>query len=129
MEKINSPYENLLDMYIVEKNEGFCRIGIKYRKDLTNPHGNFHGGVIASIVDTAAVQSLRTIFPKGPYLTVSLDVRYKNYSTAPEIFAQATPEHMKGKFFRVDVKVIDNEDKPVAEAQVKLFLPKWKEIS
>lgn len=28
MEKINSPYKNLLDMYIAEKKEGFCKIGI-----------------------------------------------------------------------------------------------------
>jgi uncharacterized protein (TIGR00369 family) len=58
MDKINSPYENLLDMYIAEKKEGFCKIGLSYRKELTNPGGNFHGGAIASIVDTAAVQGL-----------------------------------------------------------------------
>ena len=65
METINSPYEQFLDMRIVEKREGFCKIGISYRKELTNPHGNYHGGTIASIVDTATVQGLRTIFPKG----------------------------------------------------------------
>ena len=62
MGKICSPYENLLDMYVVEKKEGFAKIGIAYRKELLNPHGYFHGGVIASIVDTAVVQGLITIF-------------------------------------------------------------------
>ncbi len=127
MERINSPYENLLDMYIAEKKEGFCKIGIAYRKELTNPHGNFHGGVIASIVDTATVQSLRTIFPQGPYLTVNLEIRYKNPSNATEIFAEARPNHLKGKFFKTEVKVFDKENKLIAEARVKSFLPQWNE--
>lgn len=125
MEKINSPYENLLQMYIAEKKEGFCRIGLVYRKELTNPHGNFHGGAILSIVDTACVQGLRTIFPQGPYLTVDLHIRFKNPSQSAEIFAEARPRHLKGKFFKTDIKILDKEDKLIAEADVKSFLPKW----
>ena len=127
MDKINSPYENLLEMYIIEKKQGFCKIGISYRKELTNPHGNFHGGVIASIVDTAVVQGLRTIFSEGPYLTVDLNIRYKNPSSASEILAEARPSHFKGKFFKTDVRVLDKENKLIAEAQVKSFLPNWEE--
>jgi uncharacterized protein (TIGR00369 family) len=127
MERMNSPYENLLDMYIAEKREGFCKIGIAYRKELTNPHGNFHGGVIASIVDTAVVQSLRTVIPEGPYLTVNLEIRYKNTSSAAEIFAEARPQHLRGKFFRTEVKILDKENKLIAEAWVKSFIPTWKE--
>ena len=111
MEKINSPYENLIGMYISEKREGFCRICLPYRKELTNPHGNFHGGVITGIVDTAAVQGLRTLFTKGPYLTVDLGIRYKSPSCASEIFAEARPRHLKGKFFVTDVKVVDKENR------------------
>lgn len=127
MEKMSSPYENLLDMYIVEKNQGFCKVGLSYRKELTNPHGNFHGGAIASIIDAAAVQGLRTIFPEGPYLTVSLEIRYKNHSSASEIFAESRPVHLKGKFFKSEIKVMDKENKLIAEAEVKSFLPKWKQ--
>jgi uncharacterized protein (TIGR00369 family) len=125
MERINSPYENLLDMYIVDKSEGFCKIGISYRKELTNPHGNFHGGAISSIIDTATVQGLRTIFPKGPYLTVDVNIRYKKPTNSAEIFAEARPKHLKGKFFITEVKVIDKDNNLFAEAQVKSFLPAW----
>ena len=126
MEHMNSPYENLLDMYIVEKRDGFCKIGISYRKELTNPHGNYHGGAIASIIDTAVVQGLRTIFPKGPYLTVDVNIRYKKPSKSRELFAEARPRHLRGKFFSTEIKVIDKEQNLVAEAQVKSFLPEWK---
>ena len=126
MERINSPYENLLDMYIVDKSEGFCKIGISYRKELTNPHGNFHGGAISSIIDTATVQGLRTIFPKGPYLTVDVNIRYKKPTNSAELFAEARPRQLKGKFFITEVKVMDKDNNLVAEAVVKSFLPAWE---
>ncbi|KPK97506.1 MAG: hypothetical protein AMJ95_08540 [Omnitrophica WOR_2 bacterium SM23_72] len=126
IEGINSPYENLLDMKVVARDEGFCKIGIAYRKELTNPHGNFHGGTIASIIDTATVQGLRTIFPKGPYLTVDVNIRYKKPTDSAEIFAEARPRHLRGKFFISEIKVVDKENQLVAEAQVKSFLPAWE---
>jgi len=126
MEKINSPYENLLDMYIAEKSEGFCRIGLSYHKEITNPHGNIHGGAIASIIDTATVQGLRTIFPKGPYLTVDVNIRYKKPTNSAEIFAEARPRQFKGKFFITEVKVTDKDNNLFAEAVVKSFLPTWE---
>lgn len=128
MERINSPYENLLQMYIADKKEGFCKIGLLYKEELTNPHANFHGGALLSIVDTATVQGLRTIFPRGPYLTVDLRIRFKSPTRSAEIFAEARPKHLKGKFFKTDIKVLDKENKLIAEAEVKSFLPKWNEI-
>ena len=128
MERINSPYENLLGMYIVERKEGFCKVGLSYRKELTNPHGNFHGGAIASIVDTAAVQGLRTIVEDGPYLSVSLEIRYKKPSKALEIFAESKPVHLKGKFFKSDIRIVDKEGVLIAQAEVKSFLPNYKSV-
>lgn len=127
MERMDSPYENFLQMNILEKGEGSCKIVLFYRKEVTNPHGNFHGGVIASVVDTAAVQALRTLSLPGPYLTVNLDIRYKNPSMASKIFAEAYTRHLKGKLFLTEVKVVDSDDKFVAQASVKSFLPKWTE--
>ena len=97
-----------------------------YRKELTNPHGNYHGGTIASIIDTATVQGLRTIFPKGPYLTVNVNIRYKKPSNSPELFAEARSQYLRGKFFSTEIKVLDKEQNLVAEAQVKSFLPEWQ---
>ncbi|RLC35391.1 MAG: hypothetical protein DRZ76_00215 [Candidatus Nealsonbacteria bacterium] len=125
MERINSPYENLLQMYIDQKIKGFCRIVISYRRELTNPHANYHGGAIASIIDTAAAQGLRTIFAEGPYLTVEAVIRYKKPSQASQLFAESRPKHLKGKFFISEVKVIDKDNNLFAEAQVKSFLPAY----
>jgi uncharacterized protein (TIGR00369 family) len=125
MKKIDVPFEKLLKMYFVERKKGFCKIGMTYRKELTNPHGFYHGGAISSIVDTAAVQGIRTVFPNGPYYTVNMNIRYRNPSNSSEIFAEANSVHLKGKFFRTEVKVKDKENKLIAEAEVKSFLPNW----
>ncbi|MBL7196461.1 MAG: PaaI family thioesterase [Candidatus Omnitrophica bacterium] len=127
MDITHSPFEGFLKMYIVEKNKDSCKIGLSHRKDLTNPHGIFHGGVIASIADTAAVQALHNIYPLGPYFTVSLSVDFKNPSKAKEIFAEAKARHLKGKFFKTDITITDSENKMIAQAEVKSFLPRWKQ--
>ena len=125
MEKIDSPFEQLLDMRIAEKSEGFCKISIEKRAELTNPHGNLHGGAVASIIDTAAVQALRTLYPQGPFLTVELTVRYKKPSASRTIFAEARPGHLKGKFFKTEVVVRDDQGRILAEGLVKSFLPAY----
>jgi len=71
------------------------------------------------------VQGLRTVFPNGPYLTVDMNIRYKKPTNAAEIFAEARPKNLKGKFFISEIKVIDKDNNLVAEAQVKSFLPAW----
>ena len=125
MERINSPFEQFLDMRIAEKAQGFCKISISKKEELTNPHGNFHGGAIASIIDTAAVQSLLTLHLQGPFLTVDLEVRYKKPSSSEHIFAEAKPAHLKGKFFKTEVLVRDAEDQLIAVGSVKSFIPSY----
>ena len=126
-EKIPSSFENFLGISIIEKSEGTCRVGLDYKKEVTNFHGDFHGGAIATLADTAAVQSLRTLTPYSPYLTVNLDIRFKKPSRAARIVAEAKSSHVKGKFFRTEVRVTDPEDQLIAEAEVKSFLPRWKD--
>lgn len=122
MEKIVGLYEKLIGLYMVEQRKGFCKVGLPYRKEVASPLGNFHGGVIASIIDTATVMALRATFNHSICYTVDLNIRYKSPSNHSEIFVEARPSHLKGKFYKTDVKVLDKENKLVAEAQVKSFL-------
>jgi len=121
------PFERLLQIYPVEKREGFSKIGLAYREELTNPHGHFHGGAIAAFVDMAVVQGLLTLPITGPFPTVELSVRFKHSSQSPEIFAEARPKQLKGKLFKTEVRIIDNRGKVIAEAEVKSFVLDWKQ--
>ena len=126
-ETIPSSFEKFLGIYIIEKSEGACRVGLDYKKEVSNFHGDFHGGVIATLADTAAVQSLRTLTAYSPYLTVNLDIRFKKPTKAAQIVAEAKSSRVKGKFFRSEVRVTDSDDQLIAEVEVKSFLPKWKD--
>lgn len=128
MEEIASPFENFLEMRLLERGQGFSKIGLSYRKEVTNFHGIFHGGAIASVADTAAVQALRSLHP-GPYLTIELIVHYRAPSQAAEIFAEARASHRKTKVFQSEVLITDSEGKLIAEATVKSFLPSWQNKS
>ena len=55
-----------------------------------------------------------------------MEIRYKSPSNSPEIFAEAKPQHLKGKFFKTNITVLDKEGKAIAEAEVKSFLPEWQ---
>jgi acyl-CoA thioesterase len=124
VEQIPSPFENFLGMRLVERGPGFSKISLAYRKEVSNFHGIFHGGAIASIADTGAVQALRTLHP-GPYLTAELNVKYKSASQAAEIFAEAKASHWKSKVFKTEIVIKDPAGKIVALATVKSFLPAW----
>ena len=126
VEKIPSPFENYLGIEIVEKQRGRCKVSLAYKKEVSNFHRDFHGGAIAALCDTAAVQSLRTLTPCHPYLTVNIDIRYKKPSQAPAILAEGEAAHVKGKLFRTHVRVMDPDGTLIAEAEIKSFLPRYK---
>jgi uncharacterized protein (TIGR00369 family) len=44
---------------------GEVHIALPHKPDLTQQHGYFHGGVVATIADTAAGYAALTLFPKG----------------------------------------------------------------
>lgn len=53
---------------------GFCEIAVDYRRELTQQHGFVHGGVLASIADSAAGYAAFTLMPAEASI---LTVEYK----------------------------------------------------
>ncbi len=53
---------------------GFCEITAGYRRELTQQHGFVHGGVLASIADSAAGYAAFSLMPAGASI---LTVEYK----------------------------------------------------
>jgi uncharacterized protein (TIGR00369 family) len=53
---------------------GFCEVTVGYRRELTQQHGFVHGGVLASIADSAAGYAAFSLMPAGATV---LTVEYK----------------------------------------------------
>lgn len=59
---------------------GFCEIRLEYRKELTQQHGFFHGGIIGALADNAAGYASFSLMPADASV---LTVEYKLNLLAP----------------------------------------------
>jgi uncharacterized protein (TIGR00369 family) len=85
-----------LGLQVVEVEEGRMVFGLQPRADLLNPMGTLHGGVIATLLDTAMGTALHTTLPLTTgYTTLQLNVHYLRAPSAddPLVLATGTVVH------------------------------------
>lgn len=68
-----SPYFQLLSMRMCALGKGFCRLEVDLERKHFNPFGSVHGGLCASLIDTAAYWAVYCDLPEEIGIT-SLDV-------------------------------------------------------
>ena len=73
-------FMTLLGAELTDVSAGFCEIRLPYREDLTQQHGFFHGGVIATIADTAGGYAAYSLMGASDSV---LTVEFKLNITAP----------------------------------------------
>ena len=129
----NHDFMSWLGMELVEFEEGRAVLSIPHDEKLTNivegSRGTIHGGVTATLVDTASGFALRTTFddPLEPALTTTdLDVTYLRPARS-DLRAVAEVVRAGGSMGYTDVKVYgtapDGEQKAVVKgsASYRLF--------
>ncbi len=75
------PYFRLLSMEIRELRAGYARVEIQLEEKHLNPFGGLHGGVYASLIDTAAYWAVYGDIEENAGLT-SLDLSVDNLAAA-----------------------------------------------
>ncbi|MGD9588386.1 MAG: PaaI family thioesterase [Pyrinomonadaceae bacterium] len=71
------PFAQLIGMRLVDVRPGEATIKIEMRDDLRQPHGVLHGGVTATLIDTAMAFAIITRLDEGEKATtVDLTVHY-----------------------------------------------------
>ena len=78
-----SPYFKLLSMEVCELRLGYCRIEVNLDMKHHNPFGGLHGGVYASVIDSAAYWSVYCDLDENVGL-VSLDLKVDNLATVKD---------------------------------------------
>jgi len=68
------PFMDHIGARITALSPGFCEITVDYRRELTQQHGFVHGGVLASIADSAAGYAAFSLMPAEASI---LTVEYK----------------------------------------------------
>jgi len=71
-----SPFMNWLKPVAVAASYGSLTFAYKIRKEMTNPMGNLHGGVIAGIIDDIMGATVYSLEKSDQFVTVNLSVDY-----------------------------------------------------
>lgn len=119
---LKAPFAHYLGIEILEKGEGFARLRLPYRHELTNPRGDLHGGAIASVADSAmavAIGSMSGIAER--HFTAKLEIKYKAPVVDGEIIVEATATRRKQRLFLGEV-VVKNGDGQVIATAAGIFM-------
>jgi acyl-CoA thioesterase len=113
-----SPFGRHIGVEILEAEDGFARVKVPYRPELTNPAGKLHGGVIATAADTSMAVAIGSVLGEpGRHSTVKLEIRYKASVTDGEIIAEAKVMRRKSRIFLGEAVVKNGNGQVVAIAR------------
>ncbi len=111
------PFNQLIGMELKDLKDGEATINLTVRAEIRQPHGLLHGGVTASLIDTAMAFAVITKLTKEEKAsTIDLNVHYLRPVTEGEIFCVAKVVKPGKRIFTVSAEVFNEEKKLVATA-------------
>lgn len=115
----NTPYYQHTGIEVIETGDGFARLALKYKDCLSHPFGYFHGGVIASLADSAGINAVMTTLQNDEKaLTLEMKINFLLPVKDPEIYAEGKVVHRGRKIAVSDVDVKNIEGRLIAKAIV-----------
>jgi uncharacterized protein (TIGR00369 family) len=109
----------LLGMRFEEVDHGRIVISLDTRPDFANPLGSVHGGIAATLLDSAMGCAVHTTLPAGAgYTTLELKVNYIRAARTDgqTLTAEGTVVHGGRRIATAEGKVLDDQGKLVAHA-------------
>ena len=111
----NLPFAKLMGMRLVDLKPDEAVIVIEMRDDLRQPSGVLHGGVTATLMDTAMAFAVRTrIGPEGATATIDLTVHYLRPHLTGRCTCTAKVVRAGKRIFTVSAEVHNEEGKLIA---------------
>lgn len=123
----NSPFYRFLGIKIEEVRENYARLSIKIDRKHIQFLETVHGGVIASLADSAAAWAIygSDNFTGIP-VTVEMKINFLKAVKSGKLVAEARNIHGGSRIFVSDVDVKDGEGNLVAKSLVTYYLLKKK---
>jgi len=111
------PFAHLLNLELGEIAPGAATIHIEVRDELRQNRGVVHGGVIASLIDTAAAFALLTLLKRDQTsTTVDLTIHYLRPLLEGRVTAEARVIRAGRRLAVIGVDVLDDTQTVVATA-------------
>ena len=109
------PFAKLMGMQLVDISPGEAVIRIEMRDDLRQPSGVLHGGVTATLIDTAMAFAVRTHLADEEFTaTIDLTVHYLRPHTTGTATCTAKIVRAGKRIFTVSAEVENVEGKLIA---------------
>ncbi len=113
----NLPFARLMGMRLVDLREGEATFEMDMRNDLRQPSGVLHGGVTATLIDTAMAFAMRTYLPKdADAATIDLTVHYLRPHIEGMVECKAKVVRAGKRIFTISADVFGSEGKLIATA-------------
>lgn len=116
-EKLNElPFAKLIGMRLADIRPNEAVVEIDMRDDLRQPFGVMHGGVTASLIDTAMAFAVRTCLDDDtePTATIDLTIHYLRPHTAGKAICTAKVVRPGKRIFTVSADVVNENGKLIA---------------
>ncbi|MEO8648703.1 MAG: PaaI family thioesterase [Acidobacteriota bacterium] len=111
------PFSKLIGMRLIDVRYGEAVIGIEMRDELRQPGGVLHGGVTATLIDTAmAFAALSMLEPGERTTTVDLTVHYLRPLVSGHFVCTAKTVRAGKRIFTMSAEVVSDEKKLIATA-------------
>ena len=111
------PFAQLMGMRLVDLQPNMAMIKIDMRDDLRHPGGILHGGVTATLIDTAMAFAVRTrIGPTDGTATIDLTVHYLRPHISGTFTCTAKVVRAGKRIFTVSADVHNEEGSLIATA-------------
>lgn len=119
-----SPFHASLGISVESAEEGSVTLRFEATPAHANLHGTVHGGVIATLADTAAGLAVRSAMsdPGGAHASVHLDVQYLAPATTGTLHAAGRVVKLGGRLAFTEATVVDDAGEMLARAQVTVAL-------
>ena len=113
----NLPFAKLMGMRLIDIRPNEAVIKIDMRDDFRQPAGLLHGGVTATLIDTAMAFAVITRLAEGERAsTIDLTVHYLRPHTAGTITCTGKVVRAGKRILTVSADVVNEQDKLIATA-------------
>ena len=109
------PVFQLLGVRVEKLDQDYAKLSLAFRPELAGPRHTLHGGLLSTLVDTAAACAINTTLKDdSDQVTVSLDTKFFQPVANGKIFAEAMVVRKGRNFAHIDVTVTDESGEVVA---------------
>jgi uncharacterized protein (TIGR00369 family) len=117
----SSPFHTSMGITVRDVRKGSVELLLDARPDHANLQGTVHGGVLATLADTAAGLAVRSAIPPGSrHVSVNLDVQYLEPAGTGTLRAVGRVVRMGRRIAFAEAEITDTGGATVARAQATI---------